>query len=397
MIHSSWEHYSGRILHNNTCSKKLKKRVAEYITHFQAFEQIGTPSIPYISAWRHQDLNIWYEFSGKRLQKILGCQAQDVAHAFRDSIVDHYIYKKPANHQTVVKEVLSQAQLVNLRNILRGSAAHNSTTEAVYKLASNGKVFWLKDQAKIEVFPEDGIFLSLGTLVDVSKEMRAEEELKRVKEELKRHRDHLEDLVRDRTRKLWRSQLEVVSRLARAAVYRDQKTGSHITRMSRYCAILGEATGITQKANALLYHASPMHDVGKLGISDRILLKPGKLNSQEFELMKTHCHIGAELLSGHNSDLLKVAQAIAFTHHEKWDGSGYPRGLGAKEIPLAGRIAAICDVFDALTTARPYKNAWPIEHATAELKRQKGQHFDPELVDVFIEKLPVIKEVYLAH
>lgn len=394
---SFWEHYSGRILHSKAYSKKLKNRVTEYISHFLAFEQIGTPSIPYISAWRHEDLNIWYEFSGERLQQILGCTSCDVARAFRDSIVDHYIYKKPPKCHTVVKEVLSQTQLVNLRNILRGNAAHNSTTEAVYKLASNGKVFWLKDQAKIEVFPDDGIFLSLGTLVDVSKEMRAEEELKRVKEELKRHRDHLEEIVTDRTKKLWRSQLEVVSRLARAAVYRDHKTGTHITRMSRYCAILGESSGITKKANALLYHASPMHDVGKLGISDRILLKPGKLNSQEFELMKTHCHIGAELLSGHNSDLLKVAQSIALTHHEKWDGSGYPHGLQRNEIPLAGRIAAICDVFDALTSARPYKNAWPIEHATAELQRQKGRHFDPDLVDVFVEKLPKIQEVYLSH
>ncbi len=394
---SSWDQYSGRILHNNAYSKKLKKRVEEYISHFLAFEQIGTPSIPYISAWRHQDLNIWYEYSGNRLQQFLGCEASDVALAFRESIVDHYIYKKPVQQQMIVKEVLSQTQLGKLRNILRGSAANNSTTEAVYKLASNGRVFWLKDQAKIEVFPDDGIFLSMGTLVDVSKEMRAEEELKRVKEELKRHRDHLEDLVRDRTSKLWRSQLEVVSRLARAAVCRDHKTGSHITRMSRYCAILGEAAGISKKANALLYHASPMHDVGKLGISDRILLKPGKLNSQEFELMKTHCHIGAELLSGHNSDLLKVAQAIALTHHEKWDGSGYPHGLGGKEIPLAGRIASVCDVFDALTSARPYKNAWPIEQAASELKRQKGHHFDPSLVEVFIENMPVIKEVYLSN
>ncbi len=385
--------YCGRILHGNY-SQELKNRVAGYISHFLTFEKIGTPSIPYISAWREGEKNIWYEFTGRRLREILDCASSDVDAALRDCFIDRYIYKNPTPQGSVTKEVLNSQKLGKVRTFLRESCTKNGTIEAVYKLAPNGNVVWLKDQAKIEVYKNDGIFLSLGMLVDVSKEMRAEEDLKLVKEELRRHRDHLEDLVKDRTKKLWKAQLEVVSRLARAAVYRDHKTGMHITRISRYCAILGRAAGISKKANAILYHASPMHDVGKLGISDRILLKPGRLNSQEFNLMKTHCNIGAELLSGHNSELLRVAQTIALTHHEKWDGSGYPQGLSRDNIPLAGRIAAVCDVFDALTSDRPYKKAWPMEDAVGELKRQRGTHFDPYLVDLFVENLPAVKQVY---
>lgn len=387
--------YCGKILNGNY-SGELKRRVVDYIDHFLAFEKVGTPSIPYISAWKDGKTGIWYEFTGKRFRELLKCKSSEVITAFNDCIIDRYIYKTTAANsaKTTKEEVINRKKLVKVRKSLREDSKNRGSTEAIYKIAPNGEVCWLKDQAQIEVFQKDRVCLSIGILVDVSNEMKAKEELKQVQEELRRHRDHLEDLVKDRTRKLWKSQLEVVSRLAQASVFRDHKTGMHITRMSRYCAVLGKAIGINRKASAILYHASPMHDVGKLGISDRILLKPGKLNRQEFDLMKTHCDIGAELLSGHNSELLKVAQTIALTHHEKWDGSGYPRGLAGKNIPLAGRITAICDVFDALTSERPYKKAWALEDALREIKKQKGSHFDPYLVDLFIKNSSAVKEIY---
>lgn len=385
--------YCGKILPGNY-SGKLKRRVVDYINHFLAFEKIGTPSIPYISAWKDGKNSIWYEFTGKRFEKLLKCKTSEVAKAFNSCVVDRCIYKTPSASSGITQETLDRKKLVKGRRALREDTKNSGTIEAIYKIAPNGNVYWLKDQAQIEIFEQDGICLSIGMLVDVSNEMKAKEELKQVQKELRRHRDHLEDLVKDRTRKLWKSQLEVVSRLAQASVFRDHKTGMHITRMSRYCAILGNAMGINKKANAILYHAAPMHDVGKLGISDRILLKPGRLNPQEYNLMKTHCNIGAELLSGHNSELLKVAQAIALTHHEKWDGSGYPQGLAGKDIPLAGRIASICDVFDALTSERPYKKAWAIDDAIHEIRTQRGSHFDPQLVDLFVGNLSTVKNVY---
>ncbi len=133
----------------------------------------------------------------------------------------------------------------------------------------------------------------------------------------------------------------------------------------------------------VLLNSSPMHDIGKIGIPDRILLKPGKLDDEEFEIMKTHTTIGAELLSGSKSELMQVAEVIALSHHEKWDGSGYPAGLRGEDIPLAGRICALCDVFDALTSDRPYKMAWPVEKAVAHIQQQSGKHFDPRLVEAF--------------
>ena len=158
---------------------------------------------------------------------------------------------------------------------------------------------------------------------------------------LKHHRDRLENLVLKKTRQLHETTFEIVNRLARAAEYRDNETGMHITRMSHFCSLLGKAMGMDDDACELLHHAASMHDVGKIGIPDHILLKPGKLEKHEFELMKTHTIIGAELLSGHDSNLLQTAAVIAHTHHEKFDGSGYPQGLSGTDIPVFGRITAV--------------------------------------------------------
>ncbi len=203
----------------------------------------------------------------------------------------------------------------------------------------------------------------------------------------------LEEMVVERTEELQRTQLQIVQRLGMAAEYRDEDTGNHILRMSHISMVLAKAAGWSQKNCELMLHASSMHDVGKIGIPDSILLKPGRLDAEEWELMKTHTTIGAELLADDDSELMKMAYEIALSHHERWDGSGYPSGLAGETIPKSGRITALADVFDALTSPRPYKKAWSIDDTLALVKDASGKHFDPELVDIFIQQLPNILAV----
>jgi putative two-component system response regulator len=231
---------------------------------------------------------------------------------------------------------------------------------------------------------------------------------------LKNLQHHLEDMVEERAqevveahkelntmheelafvhKKLQEAYVEIIRRLARAAEYRDNETGMHIMRMSHYSALLGKAAGMAKEEYRSLMHAATMHDVGKIGIPDAVLLKPGKLTNEEFDTMKEHSSLGEKLLSGIQSKVLSMAAKIAITHHEKWDGSGYPNGLAGEKIPLEGRISGIVDVFDALVSERPYKTRWPVDNAVELLKAEKGKHFDPRLVDLFIENLPEILEI----
>jgi putative two-component system response regulator len=192
---------------------------------------------------------------------------------------------------------------------------------------------------------------------------------------------------------LHETRLQIVQRLGLASEFKDNETGLHVIRMSHYTHILARAAGFSEREADDLLHAAPMHDVGKIGIPDAILQKNGKLDEAEWQVMRRHAQIGAEIIGEHDSGLLKTARIIALTHHEKWDGSGYPNGLRGEEIPLAGRIVAIADVFDALTSVRPYKPAWTVEEAVGFLRRESGRHFDPELVELFIGQLPAILEV----
>ena len=196
-----------------------------------------------------------------------------------------------------------------------------------------------------------------------------------------------EELVQERTADLARAQHEVVTRLAMAAEYRDDTTGEHTRRVGRTAARIARALGWSEDRARILGIAARLHDVGKIGIPDSILLKAGKLTDNEFDQMKTHTLIGSRILSGGRSELLRLAEEIAYTHHERWDGSGYPRGLRGEEIPLTGRIVALADVFDALTQARPYKSAWTVRQALAELQRQSGSHFDPQVVGTALRLL----------
>lgn len=222
-------------------------------------------------------------------------------------------------------------------------------------------------------------------------------EMRLLHKKVKEHSHHLEDKVRERTKEIEKLQIELVQRLVLAAEFRDNDTGNHISRISKYTYALAKAIGLDDKQCSLLYHASAMHDIGKIGIPDEILLKPGSLSPEEWEKMKTHTLKGVDILAGSTFEMIQMAEEIALTHHERWDGSGYPQGLIGEEIPLAGRITAICDVFDALISDRPYKKAWTVEKAIKQIIIESGTHFDPDLVEVFIRVLPEIiegKELY---
>ncbi len=201
----------------------------------------------------------------------------------------------------------------------------------------------------------------------------------------------LEREVAERTQELRETHLEVLRRLSRAAEHRDNETGAHLRRMSLLCGRLARAIGLTEPDAELVEQASLLHDLGKIGLPDDILHKPGRLTPEERTVMQRHTTIGAQLLAGSSSPLLQAAEEIARTHHERWDGGGYPAGLRGEDIPLAGRIAAICDVYDALLSSRPYKEAWTVEAALGHLESQRGQHFDPALVDAFVELMGAVR------
>lgn len=203
----------------------------------------------------------------------------------------------------------------------------------------------------------------------------------------------LEEKVRERTRELEDTRLEIIRRLGLAAEFRDNETGLHILRMSLFAEVLAQDLDLGAERASLIMNAAPMHDIGKIGIPDHILLKPGRLSAEEWQVMRTHTSIGAKMLSGHDSELLRMASEIALTHHERWDGDGYPRGLAGESIPVEGRIVAVADVFDALLSKRPYKPAWPEAQAIEEIQRLAGSHLDPDVVDSFMRALPELLEI----
>ena len=203
----------------------------------------------------------------------------------------------------------------------------------------------------------------------------------------------LEEKVAERTRELSKSRFEIINRLGLAAEFRDNETGKHVLRIGYISRIIALAIGIEKTEAEIILNAAPMHDVGKIGIPDSILQKPGLLTDDERWTMQKHSEFGAKLIGEHENELLKAAATAAFTHHEKWDGTGYPNGLKEEEIPLIGRIIAIADVFDALTSERPYKSAWPVKKAVDLIQSEAGKHFDPNLVPVFLENIDKIIEI----
>ncbi|OGH04416.1 MAG: two-component system response regulator [Candidatus Lambdaproteobacteria bacterium RIFOXYD1_FULL_56_27] len=203
----------------------------------------------------------------------------------------------------------------------------------------------------------------------------------------------LEKQVSARTKELQESQIEMVKRMGLLAEYRDPETGNHVERMSRFAAVLARQIRLTPERCELIRLAAPMHDIGKVGISDKILTKPGKLDAEEWRIMQSHALVGASILAGGHSQLLTTAHLIAAQHHERWDGKGYPNGLKELEISVEGRVTALADVFDALSCKRPYKAPWPLDQVLKLIDEEKGKHFDPMMVDAFLEALPEILEI----
>ena len=235
--------------------------------------------------------------------------------------------------------------------------------------------------------------------------------LKEAHDTIKRHRTELEDTVRKRTAALQQALVEVESaqqrtheahldtirRLVLAAEHKDRATAAHIERIGLFCELLAERLQLPAEQTALIRHGSQMHDVGKLGIPDQILLKPGALDSAEWEIMRQHARMGSRILSGSPSDILRVGESIALTHHERWDGQGYPLGLAGQDIPLEGRICAVADVFDALTTDRPYRQALPNAAVYDMMSAERDQHFDPQILDTFLGCRGEIEAIQRAH
>lgn len=238
---------------------------------------------------------------------------------------------------------------------------------------------------------------------------------KAYQDHLAKYSERLEQQVHLRTQELLRSREEAIHCLARAGEYRDDDTGHHVIRVGLYSAVIATELGFPEHAVELIQQAAQLHDVGKIGVPDAILHKPGKLEPHEFDIIKGHCGIGrhiinpltgeeSERLSSHtivgsnimsstNSPILKTAAVIAGTHHEKWDGAGYPKGLSGNEIPIEGRIVAVADVFDALSSKRPYKDAFPLEKCLSIMKQGRGKHFDPQVLDAFLTRLDDVLQI----
>ncbi|MGA2255268.1 MAG: HD domain-containing phosphohydrolase [Thermoguttaceae bacterium] len=268
--------------------------------------------------------------------------------------------------------------------------------------------------------------LEVGAADFLSKPVNAAELIVRVRNALlvKAHHDHLKDYARElerqvrrRTEELALSRLELIHCLARTAEFRDNETGHHVVRVGRYAEIIARKLGLDEQSIELIGHAAPLHDMGKVGIPDSILLKPGKLTPDEFEIMqkhsiygqrtfqpmseddwrtfKLHTFMGERIMDARSSPIITMAAKIALTHHEKWDGTGYPSGLRGEDIPLAGRITAVADVFDALSSARPYKPAFELERCFNIMKEGRGTHFDPKVLDAFLACREAVTQIHI--
>jgi len=316
------------------------------------------------------------------------------------SILEHdYLVKVANSGEKVLRIVYGEAppDLILLDIMMPGLSGH----EVCRRLKAN------PDRRRIPVIfvtamdamDDERLGFEIGAVDYITKPIRPAIVQARVRTHLALYDQtrELERMVDQRTRELLASRGQIIRRLGRAAEFKDNETGNHVIRMSHYARLIGAAAGLGDAALTLLFSTSPMHDIGKIGIPDSVLLKPGKLSEEDWVVMRRHPAMGAEIIGPHDNDLLRTAQTIALTHHEKWDGSGYPAGLSGENIPLSGRIAAVADVLDALLSARPYKPAYALENAIEFMNSQSGQHFDPALIRALHSVLPEvikIKETY---
>ncbi len=303
----------------------------------------------------------------------------------------HLIFAK--NGKDAIKRVEQKPDLV-LLDIMMPEMDGYEVCQRLKSNISTKKVPIIFLTAKISVQDEINGF-EQGAVDYITKPISPPLLLKRVQTQLALYDQnlYLESKVKVRTAELNKTRLQVIQRLGRAAEFKDNETGLHVIRMSKYSQILGLALGLGEDEAELILNAAPMHDVGKIGIPDQILLKPGKLTATEWIIMREHPKMGADIIGVEDSDLLSSAKVIALNHHEKWNGKGYPAGLKGEEIPFYARIIAIADVFDALTSERPYKQKWSVESAVNFLKSESGSHFEAKLVSEFIRVMPDILEV----
>jgi HD-GYP domain-containing protein (c-di-GMP phosphodiesterase class II) len=392
--------YSGCIL-SGDYSVELKKRVVEYIDHYRVFEETGSAAMLYIAAWQGQKEKIWYEYAGEKFIKLLGCEYCEVAEVFRDSIIDRRIYKDLDVDVGIRKEVKNREELNYAREELREEGKKAGTIEAVYKLSvNNNGAIWLKDQATVEIYEQDGICLSLGFLTIVSKEMEAEDELKK-------HHDQLEEIVHERTaaltklndqlkqeiaeRKLAEEKLqqsyaklqknldEIVHAMSLTVEKRDPYTAGHQKRTTELAMALAGEMGLSEHQIKGIQMAALIHDMGKISIPAEILSKPGKLNEVEMQMVRKHPQAAFEILK--EIDFPWPVDLIVLQHHEKMDCSGYPQGLAGEDILLEARILCIADVVESIESHRPYRPGLGIDKALEEISNNRGILFDQNVVD----------------
>ena len=310
-----------------------------------------------------------------------------------------YIVKVANNGEKVLRIVYSDTppDLILLDIMMPGMSGH----EVCRRLKAHPDrrripVIFVTAMAETE---DERLGLEIGAVDYITKPISPPIVLARVKTHLALYDQtrELERMVDQRTHELSTSRSQIIRRLGRAAEFKDNETGNHVIRMSHYTRLIGAAAGLGERSLEILFNCAPMHDIGKLGVPDSILLKPGPLDTAEWEIMREHPAMGAEIIGQHDDELLATARSIALTHHEKWDGSGYPAGLAGAQIPLAGRIVAVADVFDALLSERPYKPAYSLEESLAYMNAQAGKHFDPTLIPALHAVLPQaikIRETY---
>jgi len=392
--------YSGRIL-NGYYSVELKRRLVDTIDRYQAFEETGIAGIFYIAAWQSQDRELWYEYASQSFLELLGCGPSEVAQAFRDAVIDRRVYRTLDTDPGIYKQVQNRAEMDEVREELREESKKEGSIEAVYKIvARDGRVSWVKDQANIEFHFRDRISLSLGMLTVVSKEMEAEDELKR-------HHDHLESMVLKRTseltllnkqlkqeiveRKLAEYKLkqsynqlennldEMVRAMSLTVEERDPYTAGHQRRTTELAVALAKEMGLSEHQCKGLRMAGLIHDMGKIAIPAEILSKPGGLNTVEFQLIKRHPQVGYDILK--QFDFPWAVDQIVLQHHERLNGSGYPNGLSGENILLEARILCIADVVETIESHRPYRPGRGIDVALQEIRHNRGLLYDPQGVD----------------
>ena len=395
------QEYYGSILLTEKYSATLRHRLAECIKCYRAFENTGSVVMLYIAAWEGNDKRIWYEYAGSNFITLFGCEQHEIGEVFRESVKDRRIYKDLDVEVGVQKQVKSHDEIDNAWEELREEGIKAGTIEAVYKISlGQGNTTWLKDQATIEVYQQDNICLSFGSLTIVSKEMEAEDKLKK-------HHDLLETIVQERTaelttlnrqlqqeiderkctqKKLSQSYLqlqqsldEIVNAMSLTLEERDPYTAGHQRRTTDLSLAIAREMGIPEDETKGLRMAGLIHDMGKISVPGEILSKPGCLNDAELQLIRRHPQVAYDILN--QIDFPWSVDQIVLQHHEKLDGSGYPQGLSGDKILLESRILCVADVVETMETHRPYRPSLGRDAALEEISKNRGVLYDPDVVD----------------